>query len=347
MGRQNFHSDAGFVELFSRLLDGEVLNVAKITDQLGIQQAAARRKFLALKKIKQLQVVDGGRGIRLPQGKQRPVSPMEISAACLVSSFGSALRETNFRDPLRRIVNGLVSASPKYHSSAHLDRKFWFAAHGGDKALPNHQHELVEVIEALLCDQRIEFSYQHFNGSCERAAGQPLTLVVHQHQLYVLIRKDESSRVHAFRFARMSNVQVADGFCYPTQAEYDPAIIFSRVFGIHVAGDEPIEKVQVRLTRTWLPYAQSHNWHETQAITRNSDGTVDVILHVRISHELRAWILGFGADAEVIAPAKLRDEVKAQLAEAYAQYTKQKSLAKSRTKQPSESKRRVTARASA
>jgi hypothetical protein len=50
-------------------------------------------------------------------------------------------------------------------------------------------------------------------------------------------------------------------------------------------------------------------------------------LHVGGEVELVSWILGFGASAKVIAPDRLRDLVKQELARALENYTKEITVA--------------------
>lgn len=63
-------------------------------------------------------------------------------------------------------------------------------------------------------------------------------------------------------------------------------------------------------------------WHKTQRVHFRADGGLD--FHVRVSglNEISWWVLGYGAQAEVVQPAKLRELVArhcARLAERYSE----------------------------
>jgi predicted DNA-binding transcriptional regulator YafY len=61
-------------------------------------------------------------------------------------------------------------------------------------------------------------------------------------------------------------------------------------------------------------------WHPSQRLEWGDDGSLVWRGRVAGTHEVRVWILGWGADAEVLEPRSLRDEVAAELrraAEAY------------------------------
>lgn len=214
----------------------------------------------------------------------------------------------------------LVNGSKQYQNVCDLDRKFWFVTRGGEVALPRAQDELVEVIEAILREKRICFRYQHFDTRQETIEAEPVTLAVHEHQFYVICRQATGPRVYPYRFARMSSVKLRGSFAYPSAGEYDPQVVLRPAFGIFIAQSSRIEDVVIRLGPRWRRYVETHRWHESQSHDQKADGTVEVKLHVRICPELRSWILGFGEDAEVLAPASLREETAARLRAAAAQY---------------------------
>ena len=59
-------------------------------------------------------------------------------------------------------------------------------------------------------------------------------------------------------------------------------------------------------------------WHPSQVTETEADGSL--LWRARVSGvlEIRSWLLGWGRDAEVLAPAELRDWVAAQHAAAAA-----------------------------
>jgi hypothetical protein len=106
---------------------------------------------------------------------------------------------------------------------------------------------------------------------------------------------------------RIRSVDVLDdSFAYPSRNEYDPEQVFRDSFGIFL--DLPVHDVELRLHRQWAVYAQSHRWHDSQTVEVAGDH-VRVRMRVRVCPELEAWILGFGEDAEVVAPAVLRAKI--------------------------------------
>ena len=50
-------------------------------------------------------------------------------------------------------------------------------------------------------------------------------------------------------------------------------------------------------------------WHESQKTQRRRDGSIDLHLRLGSLVEIERWVLSWGADAEVLAPAELRKSI--------------------------------------
>ena len=52
-------------------------------------------------------------------------------------------------------------------------------------------------------------------------------------------------------------------------------------------------------------------WHHSQRLEDTAEGGCELTMRVGGIREVRVWVLGWGADVEVLAPPALRDEVRA------------------------------------
>ncbi len=202
-----------------------------------------------------------------------------------------------------------------------LDRKFVFAPRGGEYALPEAAASLDDVIECLLNACALNFSYEHNNGKREQLTVEPLSLMLFDHQFYVLARRQDRS-FYCYRFARMSEVDsTKDSFVYPSKNEYDPRNVLEPGFGIHIgSGTSRVEDIAIVLRGGWANLARKHRWHPTQQVTTCEDGSVVVMLRVRLCPELETWVLGFGENATVLKPPSLRDVIAERFAKAAKVY---------------------------
>jgi predicted DNA-binding transcriptional regulator YafY len=87
-----------------------------------------------------------------------------------------------------------------------------------------------------------------------------------------------------------------------------------------VISDEPMVRVVVRFSPEVAVRVAETSWHPGQTAERQADGSLTWSAAVSGLHEVRIWILGWGADAEVLEPTELRDSIAAELARAAARY---------------------------
>jgi predicted DNA-binding transcriptional regulator YafY len=83
--------------------------------------------------------------------------------------------------------------------------------------------------------------------------------------------------------------------------------------------DHPVEVV-LRFTPRVASRIVATTWHESQEVLHLADGGVELRLVIAEPTEIRPWILGWGMECEVIAPASLRQSIVADLENALAAY---------------------------
>ena len=59
-------------------------------------------------------------------------------------------------------------------------------------------------------------------------------------------------------------------------------------------------------------YIKEKIWHESQQIHSQDDGAIIFEAEVAGTDEIRFWIMTWGSKAEVLAPASLREEIRAE-----------------------------------
>jgi predicted DNA-binding transcriptional regulator YafY len=81
-----------------------------------------------------------------------------------------------------------------------------------------------------------------------------------------------------------------------------------------------VEIVRVRFSRAAAQEIRERTWRPRQRVEEEPGGTVVLALEVSGTAEVARWVMGFGGEAEVLAPAELRREVEARLRAGAALY---------------------------
>ncbi len=82
---------------------------------------------------------------------------------------------------------------------------------------------------------------------------------------------------------------------------------FGAAFGMH-RGDAP-QPVHLHFSAYQARWIREETWHPTQQIVENADGTLELRMEVEGLPALARWVLSYGPEVEVVAPAALREAV--------------------------------------
>lgn len=296
--------------LVRHLLRGHSLDRHGAAEILGVDHPAASKHLRRAAEILDLEVEEGptrGRVYRMREQRGGRVRDNEVVGfalgAALAPIFRGSAHEAGMRAARDAVVRGAANAR------SNLNRKFGFVPRGGELALPDRAGELDEIIDALLREEALTVTYQHFDGTLDQLVLRPLSLLVHEHQLYLVAYTAKPSDARPYRFSRLREVErTGPRFTYPSVAAYNPEEYFRLAFGIFLNRPGRVERIVVQLSERWATHAQTHRWHSTQTVEETAAGP-RIELHVRVCPELVAWIRSFGSDAEVIAPPTLKAAV--------------------------------------
>lgn len=79
-----------------------------------------------------------------------------------------------------------------------------------------------------------------------------------------------------------------------------------------------VERVAIQFSPVVADEIRECRWHATQHLSETADGGLVLEMTVAAPEELERWLLGFGPDVEVLAPASLADRIRRRHIEAAA-----------------------------
>jgi predicted DNA-binding transcriptional regulator YafY len=135
----------------------------------------------------------------------------------------------------------------------------------------------------------------------------PYRLLFSRHSWYVIGRSSLHREVRTFNVGRIQDLSVLDEQFHMPRGFSIEGYLGNAWHLIPESG--PDEEVVIRFSPMVARNVAEVMWHKTQRLVKRDDGSLD--FHVWLSgiHEISWWILGYGDQAEVLKPARLRQMI--------------------------------------
>jgi predicted DNA-binding transcriptional regulator YafY len=126
------------------------------------------------------------------------------------------------------------------------------------------------------------------------------------HCLYLLAWDEGAKGMRVFKVERIAGAEIRDATFKP------PRISLAKHLGTAWtiwSSTEPME-VELAFSRRVAARVRETVWHPSQEVADMPDGRLQLRFRVGAWLEIRHWVLGWGEDCEVIAPAPLRASIR-------------------------------------
>ncbi len=235
-----------------------------------------------------------------------PLSQAELLAVLLAQNLISATDNGYIGRAIQQFGRKLFQKNGELGvSQSRLRQRFSAAWHG---YAPSNAAIFRSVSQALLSDRLLSLTYH----SPQR--DQPTERVVEPHHLqhymgsWVLLawcrlRNDW----RCFYLSRMERADLLDeGFARRPAVAWRH--LLDRAFGIFQA--EEVFDVRIRFSARMARWVREQLWHPEQRMEDGGDGSLILTVPAADLREIKMKILQFGGEAEVLAPAELRDLIR-------------------------------------
>jgi len=174
--------------------------------------------------------------------------------------------------------------------------------------LDAHQSTYETLLSAIARRRAVRIRYDSFTEWEVIATKlKPYRLVFSRRSWYVIGRSSLHRATRTFNLGRMKAVETLDErYAIPSRFSLD------RFLGNawHLIPENgPDHEVHIRFQPLVAGNVAEVLWHKTQRIERRADGSLDYYATVSGLGEISWWVLGYGDQAEVIAPVALRRRV--------------------------------------
>src|SRR3954447_23026227 len=138
------------------------------------------------------------------------------------------------------------------------------------------------------------------------------------HALYLLAWDEGRKARRTFKVERILAASLTPETFEPPEG-YSAAAELAQAWD--VIADEELLNVVIRFSPLVAKRAAETRWHPSQEIEEQPDGSLLWRATVGGMREIRIWIMGWGADAEVLEPAALREDIATEVTRAAALYS--------------------------
>jgi predicted DNA-binding transcriptional regulator YafY len=165
------------------------------------------------------------------------------------------------------------------------------------------------VTQGLLERKQLAFTYVDAQGQKTKRRVhpyflEPVSLVAHG--TYLVAKDIDRRGIRIFKLDRIVEARVLPEEAY-VPGDFQLEKLVANSWGIWT--NEKVETVQLVFAATVASRVRETVWHPSQKLEKLPDARLRFTVQVRGLVEILPWILGWGADVEVVGPAALRKTV--------------------------------------
>ncbi|QDT39357.1 helix-turn-helix transcriptional regulator [Stratiformator vulcanicus] len=300
-------------QLASYLQSGKTLSAAELAELCGVSRRTIFRDINLLRDAGlPLEYDEEGRGFSMPVRSY--LRPAEFTFAETLSLLllceelggdGGIPFHAAARSAAVKLLSGLPESIRDELGEVVERISVRLEAPRSDAGEPAHYQLLIDAIGKRQC---LRLTYHSFEEDGEiRTQVSPYRIFFQRRAWYVVGHSSVHDEIRTFNVGRIRKAELTD-----ESYEIPPRFSLKAYFGdawsfIREPNDR--HDVVIRFGPKVAGNVAEVRWHRTQQIVRKPDGSIEFSVTVDGLSEIVWWVLGYGKEAEVIRPDKLRDMV--------------------------------------
>jgi predicted DNA-binding transcriptional regulator YafY len=286
--------------------------ILRMTEQLGLVPGVPLDAWIE----------DKERYYRIKEGrKNNPISLSIESLRYLVlcRDIVSHLLPKPFQEKIRNAIGETSALLGGTGNQLHVPDSFAEARGKGTIDYTPHQAALETIQQAMRERRCIEIRYAaKINDPVKTFTMAPMRLLAFRESLYVRgYLLDNRGRIShkkpaTLAIQRIRKVEILDRYFARLPENHDLDF-----FGFEF--NRPL-RVRIKFSPEVATYVSERTWSADQQIQQRKDGSIVICMTTTSRPELLSWVMSFGKEAELLAPAALRRELRAMLAATIRRY---------------------------
>ena len=181
-----------------------------------------------------------------------------------------------------------------------------------------------KILDALMIGAEdrttVRIAYHSLKNEAPQSyAVHPYGIVYHKGSLYLVAWSTHHKELRTFKVDRIESAESEGNEKFDRPADFNLTTHLATTFGVFQTPG-PLQQVKIRFDPTVTRHIQEHHWHPSQKLTLNKDNSVTAEFQLTDLHELKSWVMSFGAKATVESPRELSDEIAQEIQEMLKNY---------------------------
>jgi proteasome accessory factor B len=164
-----------------------------------------------------------------------------------------------------------------------------------------------QLLNAILTNQVMEIHYRlDFSKECTVTYLEPYHLLYADHTWYVIGKSSFHKKLYSFKLKRIKELNVLHKH-FVEDGQFDINEYLSCAWSMKP--ENKLYHVRLRFATDVAEEVAEVQWHHTQTVIYNDDGSATIEFRVDGLSEIMWWILSFGDKVQVLAPKILRRKI--------------------------------------
>ena len=174
-----------------------------------------------------------------------------------------------------------------------------------------------QLMDAIFKQETCHIKYHSFyDDKMKDFAIDPLHFFENDGGLYVFVNTTDFGDVRTLAVERIMEItRTGNFFTYPENFDLEELLELA----FDIVYENPID-VKIWFSADQARYIKERKWSKTQKIKEQKDGSIILSMHTSGRWDIRKWVLSYGAEAQVLEPEDLRNEISDELAAAQVNY---------------------------
>ena len=231
----------------------------------------------------------------------------EIIALTFIKGIGSPLEGTPYKEAFQKTLNRIRTVLPE-EMRVFLEKAgaAYYPHHRGQKAQkippPIFKTAHSAIKERKICN----ITYRAITtGQTKTYSITPFRFLYYHNGYYLICRNPKYDNLLTLAAERIQDLEITSQTFEPPD-DLDIENRIQQAYGITL--EDPMD-VKIRFSVWQARYIKQRIWHPSQEIEELDNGEIILSFQAGGFYDIKSWILSHGADAEVLEPADLREEI--------------------------------------